>query len=42
MTVLSTEVQEAARKYFDAMAEKYFVDANAEEKQVFSRVTVGI
>ena len=34
MTVPSTEMQEAAREYFDAMAEKYFVDANAEGKQI--------
>ncbi len=34
MTFPSTEMQEAARAYFDAMAEKYFVDANAEGKQI--------
>ena len=34
MTVPSTEMQEAAREYFDAMAEKYFIDANAEGKQI--------
>ncbi len=34
MTAPSTEMQEAAREYFDAMAEKYFVDANADGKQI--------
>lgn len=34
MTVPSTEMQQAAREYFDAMAEKYFVYANAEGKQI--------
>ena len=34
MTAQSTEMQEAAREYFDAMAKKYFVDASADGKQI--------
>lgn len=35
MTALSTEMQEAAKDYFDAMAEKYFVEASAEGSLIF-------
>lgn len=34
MTAPSTEMQEAAKAYFDAMAKEYFIDANAEGKQI--------
>lgn len=34
MTAPSTEMQEAAKKYFDKMAEKYFIDAHEKGKQI--------
>ena len=34
MTNESTAMQEAAREYFDSMAEKYFIDADANGKQI--------
>ena len=34
MTEESTEMQQAAKEYFDKMAEKYFVDAHANGKQI--------
>lgn len=35
MTAPSTEMQEAAKAYFDEMAKKYFIDANANGNQIF-------
>lgn len=35
MTAPSTEMQEAAREYFDSMAEKYFINASEQGKEIF-------